>query len=39
MALYQQDTAHLISQVIYDHMEQPRPLWKHSELFKLLVII
>lgn len=23
MALCQQDTAHLISQVIYDHMEQP----------------
>lgn len=39
MALYQQDTAHLISQIIYDHMEQPRPLWKHSELFKLHPII
>lgn len=39
MALYQQDTAHLISQVIYDHMEQARPLWKQSELFELHLII
>lgn len=39
MALYQQVTAHLISQVIYDHMDQLRPLGKHSELFKVHLII
>lgn len=39
MASYQQDTVHLISEVINDHTEQPRPLWKHSELLKLHLII